>query len=44
MFVFLENLVCFVFLEHSFSDSPFCLITDDFAEPFENPESISYIC
>ena len=24
-----ENLVCFVFLQHPFWDSPFCLITDD---------------
>ena len=26
---FLENLACFVFLQHPFWDSPFCLITDD---------------
>ena len=25
---FSENLACFVFLKHSFWDSPFCLITD----------------
>ena len=29
MFVFSENLACFVFLEHSFWDSLFCLIADD---------------
>ena len=27
---FWENLACFVFLKHTFSDSPFCLITDVF--------------
>ena len=26
---FSENLACFLFLEHPFSDSHFCLITDD---------------
>ena len=26
---FKENLACFVFLLPAFSDSPFCLITDD---------------
>ena len=26
---FSENLACFVFLKNSFSDWPFCLITDD---------------
>ena len=26
---FLENLACFVFLKHTFSYSPFCLITND---------------
>ena len=30
MFVFSENLTCFIFLKHPFWDSPFCLITDDF--------------
>ena len=30
MFVFSENLACFVFLKHPFWDSPFCLITDEF--------------
>ena len=29
VFVFSENLTCFVFLKHPFWDSPFCLITDD---------------
>ena len=29
MFVFSENLACFVFLERPFWDSLFCLITDD---------------
>ena len=28
LFFFSENLVCFVFLKHSFWDSPFCCITD----------------
>ena len=28
MFVFSENLVCFVFLKHPFRDSPICLITN----------------
>ena len=28
MFVFPENLTCFVFLKHPFWDSPFCLITE----------------
>ena len=27
---FSENLACFVFLKHLFSDSPFCLITDEY--------------
>ena len=26
---FSENLVCFVFLKHTFCHSPFCLITND---------------
>ena len=30
MFVFSENLTCFVFLEHPFWDSPFYLIADDY--------------
>ena len=30
---FLKNLTCFVFLKHLFWDLPFCLITDDIAEP-----------
>ena len=30
MFVFLENLACFIFLKHPLSDLPFCLITDEF--------------
>ena len=28
---FSENLACFVFLKHTFSDLPFCLITVDFS-------------
>ena len=32
---FSENLPCFVFLKHPFSDSPFCLITD---------EKLSWLC
>ena len=30
MFIFSENLTCFVFLKHWFWDSAFCLITDEF--------------
>ena len=31
---FSDNLACFVFLKHSFWDSPFCLITDNKATCF----------
>ena len=36
MFVFTENMACFVFLLPPFWDSPFCLITDELAFQF-NP-------
>ena len=29
-FRFSENLTCFAFLRHPFSDLPFCLVTDEF--------------
>ena len=29
---FPENLTCFVFLKHPFSNSPFCLITDELGD------------
>ena len=39
MFVFSENLTCFVFLKHPFWDSPFCLITNDFTDYSPSPLS-----
>ena len=38
---FWENLACFVFLEHPFWDSPFCLITDSFCCSPNNYENVS---
>ena len=35
---FSENLACFVFLKHPFSNSPFCLITDEILK-----KSLSFI-
>ena len=40
---FSENLACFVFLKHSFWDSPFCLIIDDITLYLAKFRSSNYI-
>ena len=36
MFVFSENLACFIFLKHPFRDPPLCLITDEILYKIKN--------
>ena len=42
MFVFSENLACFVFLKHPYWDSPFYLITDELFDESNSSDRTSF--